>query len=132
MRLTNFFFLLFAAFLVCSAFSLKKEKKTVYAFGFSASFTDTVVYYTEIQPLDSVFLDKNGFLPYRDFYSYQLKNYLENEKGEKNRICMIYFSENKSKLNKEFTDLVNRYKKNKTLKLLSIKQQDFSFRKPEN
>ena len=41
------------------------------------SFNDSIVYYTDIQVLDSVELDKNGFLPKRDLYTYQLKNYLE-------------------------------------------------------
>ena len=67
-------------FTLCSAFSMKKEKeKQVYAFGVAASFNDTIVYYTEIQMLDSVVLDKRGFLPQRELYSYQLKNYLEYE-----------------------------------------------------
>ena len=38
---------------VCSAFSLKGSK-SVYIVGVSASFTDSLVYFTEIQLLDSV------------------------------------------------------------------------------
>jgi hypothetical protein len=115
---------------VCSAAS--KQSKPVYAFGFSASFTDTVVYYTEIQVLDSVSLDKSGFLPYRDHYSYQLKNYLEYQKGEKNRTCMIYFSNNRAKLSKEQAKLLARYKKDKAIKQEELKQSEFSFKKPED
>ena len=100
------------------------------AFGVSASFTDTVVYYTEIQLLDSVQLDKNGFLPQRDLYSYQLKNYLELEKNLSNRTCMIYFSENKVKLNKEMAKIVSQYKKNKSVTLREVKTTEFSFKKP--
>ena len=63
---------------MCSAFSLKKDhSKTVYAFGIAASFTDTVVYFTDIQILDSAKVSKEGFLTHRDLYSYQLKNYVE-------------------------------------------------------
>lgn len=116
--------------MVCSAAS--KKSKPVYAFGFSASFTDTVVYYTEIQVLDSVFLDKNGFLPYREHYSYQLKNYLEYQKGEKNRTCMIYFSYSPTKLSKERAKLLNKYKKDKTIMLEELPQVEFSFKKPED
>ena len=57
---------------VCSAFSLKGSK-SVYIVGVSASFTDSLVYFTEIQLLDSVRLDKNKMLPERSQYSYQLK-----------------------------------------------------------
>ncbi|WP_455591954.1 hypothetical protein [Bacteroides sp.] len=118
-------------FTLCTAFTLKGGHKPVYAFGVSASFTDTLVYYTEIQVLDSVSLDKNGFLPKRDLYSYQLKNYLELEKGLPNRTCMIYFSENKKKLSKEAVKVMNKYKKNKSVALQKINTGDFKFSKPE-
>lgn len=81
---------------VCSAFSLKGSK-SVYIVGVSASFTDSLVYFTEIQLLDSVRLDKNKMLPERSQYSYQLKNYLENEEGLTNRTCFVYFSNSRKK-----------------------------------
>lgn len=130
MKLGKILFSFFIIFITLSAFSSKKEKG-VYAFGFSASFTDTVVYHTEIQMLDSVEL-KRGFLPKRDLYSYQLKNYLEYNKGQKNRTCMIYFSEDKQKLVKEKTKVLNKYKKNnKEAILTEIPQTDFTFKKAE-
>ena len=103
MKYVRILFAVALLFMVCSAFSLKKvkEEKTVYAFGIAASFTDTVVYYTAIQPLDSVKLDKNGFLPKRELYTYQLKNYLEYELGSPDYTCMIYFSNNKGKLERQ-------------------------------
>lgn len=114
MKYVKILFAVALVFTLCSAFSLKKGgHKPVYAFGVSASFTDTVIYYTEIQMLDSVALDKNGFLPHRELYSYQLKNYLEFDKGLPNRTCMIYFSENKKKLGKEAAKVVGKFKKNK-------------------
>ncbi len=121
-------------FTMCSAFSLKKKdkEKPVYAFGVSASFTDTVIYYTNVQLLDSVHLDKNGFLPQRETYSYQLKNYLEYQRNQPNRMCMIYFSENKKKLDKEFTNLITKYKKNKSISLELLTVDQFHFVKPEN
>lgn len=120
-------------FTLCSAFSFKKKAgaKTVYAFGVSASFTDTVVYYTEIQLLDSATLDKNGFLPHRELYSYQLKNYLEFEANQPNRTCMIYFAESKSKAEKEAGKVIGKYKKNKSISLEKINPEKFRFTKPE-
>lgn len=129
MKFAKIALLLAVALIVCSASS---KKKTVYAFGFSASFTDTIVYCTELQVLDSVRLDKGKFLPYRDHYSYQLKNYLEYQKGEKNRTCMIYFSNSQAKLSKERSKLLNKYKKDKTNRLEELKQAEFSFKKPED
>jgi len=100
-------------------------------FGVSASFTDTTIYYTEVQLLDSVSLDKNGFLPHRDSYSYQLKNYLEGEKGLSNRTCMIYFSEDKKTLDKEFVKITDRYKRDKSVSTLLVESKLFSFKKQE-
>ena len=55
--------------IVFSSFSLKESKgKSVYIVGVSASFTDSLVYFTEIQLLDSVRLDKNKMLPERSQY----------------------------------------------------------------
>lgn len=132
MKFTKIVLLLAVALVVCSAFSLKKNNKPVYAFGFSASFTDTIVYYTEIQIIDSVHLDKNGFLPYREHYSYQLKNYLEYNRGEKNRTCMIYFSNNQKDIAKQQSKLLNKYKKDKSIRLQELKKSDFTFKKPED
>ena len=120
-----------SVYIMLGVFVEKGEHKPVYAFGVSASFTDTVVYYTEIQVLDSVALDKNGFLPHREIYSYQLKNYLEIDKGQPNRTCMIYFSENQKKLEKEAAKVLGKYKKNKSVALEKIDTQSFKYTKPE-
>ena len=73
MKYMRMFLLATVAFTLCSAFTMKKDKeKPVYVFGIAASFNDTIVYYTEVQLLDSVLLDKDGFLPDREVYSYQL------------------------------------------------------------
>ena len=132
MKYVKILFAVALVFTLCSAFSLKKGgHKPVYAFGVSASFTDTVIYYTEIQMLDSVALDKNGFLPHRELYSYQLKNYLEDNQLQQNSTCMIYFSENKKKLEKEATKILNKYKKNNRMTVSRIDSDKFHFTKPE-
>ena len=115
---------------VLSSFSLLKKTQPVYAFGISASFTDSIVYYTEIQVLDSASLTPEGFLPKREAYSYQLKNYLEN-KGEANRTCMIYFSDSQKKIAKEFEKISDKYKKDKSVSFQKIEKKDFQFTKPQ-
>ncbi len=116
-------------FTLCTAFTMKSHKP-VYAFGIAASFNDSVVYCTEIQVLDSTALDKNGFLPKRDLYSYQLKNYLEYDLKKPDYTCMIYFSESKKKLEKEAVKVKAKYKKG-TMALQTIAPDKFSFKKPE-
>ncbi len=135
MKYVRILFAVALVFMVCSAFSFKKGKgdkeKAVYAFGVAASFNDTVVYFTDIQALDSVKLDKNGFLPKRDLYTYQLKNYLEYDLRCLDYTCMIYFSENKKKLEKEAAKVKSKYKKNKTIVLMPVAPEAFRFKKPE-
>ena len=75
-------------------------------------------------------LDKNGFLPKRDLYSYQLKNYLEYDMKKPDYTCMIYFSESKKKLEKEAVKVKAKYKKG-TMALQTIAPDKFSFKKPE-
>lgn len=116
---------------ICSAFSMREKYKQVYAFGISASFTDTVVYYTDIQLLDSAKLSKEGFLSHRDLYSYQLRNYLEDAKLQQNSTCMIYFSEKKAKLEKEAMKVLGKYRKNKNLEVKRVDPAKFRFTKPE-
>ena len=132
MKYVKILFAIALVFTMCSAFSLKKDhSKPVYAFGISASFTDTVVYFTDIQILDSAKVSKEGFLSHRELYSYQLKNYLEDNKLQQNSTCMIYFSENKKKLEKEATKILNKYKKNNRMTVSRIDSDKFHFTKPE-
>lgn len=117
---------------VCSAFSFKGSKNNpVYIVGVSASFTDSLIYFTDIQLVDSVHLDKNKMLPERSQYSYQLKNYLENEEGLTNRTCFVYFSNSKKKLQKTISKMKTKYQKGKTLLIRQVNPNAFQFKKPE-
>ena len=89
-----------------------------------------MVYFTEVQLVDSVVLDKNGFLPSRVQYSYQLKNFLEYQKGKLDYTCAVYFSEHKAKLEKEFSKVRKQYEKGDTYVLETVKSTEFVFKKP--
>ncbi len=127
-------------FTICSAFSWKgislkrftlgKTREPVYAFGIAASFLDSVVYYTSVQVLDSVSLDKEGHLPQREMYSYQLRNYVESDLGKAKYTCMIYFNTNQQKLEKNFLKIKSRYEKENDLILQEINPDAFLFKKP--
>ncbi|MEY8687237.1 hypothetical protein AB9N12_14240 [Bacteroides sp. AN502(2024)] len=132
MKYVKILFAIALVFTMCSAFSLKKDhSKPIYAFGISASFTDTVVYFTDIQILDSAKVSKEGFLLHRELYSYQLKNYLEDNQLQQNSTCMIYFSGNRKKLEKEATKILNKYKKNNGMLVSRVDPDKFRFMKPE-
>ena len=102
---------LFIVLAMCTASTLENKKNGMYIVGVSASFTDSLIYFTDIQFVDSVNVDKNKLLPMRSQYSDQLDNYLEQVKGMKNRTCFIYFNEKKSKLEKNINKMKENYQK---------------------
>ena len=99
MKLSRLFLL--ALFTIAGLFQTEISAKgkivpEMYIFGFSASFKDSVVYFTEINKIDSAWIDsKTGFLLGRDNYAYQLKNYLTQDKNNPNRTCIVIFDKNK-------------------------------------
>ncbi|MGL4518704.1 MAG: hypothetical protein ACRCUJ_03100 [Phocaeicola sp.] len=124
--------LLLLLFSVCSAFSFKGSKnKPVYALGVSASFADSLVFFTTIQELQGVHL-QNDMLPERAQYSYQLKNHLESTQGLANRTCFIYFSSNRKSLQKTITKLENKYAKGGSVAIRELGEESFKFTKPVN
>ena len=101
---------LFFVMMVCSAFTMKDKGNGIYMVGVSASFADSLVYFTDIQYLDSVTLDKKTtLLPNRNQYSEQLDDYMEQIKGMSNRTSFIYFNKNKGKLEKVVKELKEEY-----------------------
>ena len=78
----------------------KVESVPVYIWGVSMSFSDSIVYFTEIQELDSVVL-QNGALPHLQYYSYELKDYMNFEENMPGRISVVYFNEKRNKLEKK-------------------------------
>ena len=124
---------LFAISIVVGAAAKKskdKNKYGVYMVGVSASFTDSLVYITDIQFLDSAVVDGKGFLVGRSQYSLQLKDYLETKENGKNRTCFMFFNVKKNKLQKELSQLKEKYKKGGSLVLKSV-NPEFKFEKAE-
>ena len=82
----------------------------LYMFGFSASFTDSTIYVTDIQDVQGAWIDsKTKFLLGRDNYSYQLKEYFTEKIQQPNRICMVFFATNKRKIEKAMKKLMKKY-----------------------
>ena len=114
----------------------KKESKKakeikevpVYIWGASISFSDSVVYFTEIQELGAMVLE-NGFLPHRQYYAYELKDYMNFNENMPGRISVIYFDEKRSKLEKQEQKIKKRLveKEGLTVRYLGDK---FKFVKP--
>lgn len=107
----------------------------LYMFGFSASFSDSTVYVTDIQDVEGAWIDsKTNFLLGRDNYSYQLKEYMADKMQMPNRVCMVFYATSKAKAEKKLMKLMKKYvpnpKKKKNLKPYEVhylNAQDFKF-----
>ena len=105
-----------------------KNKYGVYIAGVSASFSDSLVYFTDIQYVDSACVNDNGLLIGRAQYSIQLKEYLEKNENGKNRTCFVYYNKKKKNLQKEINKLKEKYQKGNALVLIDV-NPEFKFEK---
>ena len=93
-----------AVLLSVSAFATVATAKNVavphmYMFGFAASFNDSIVHFTEMQAVDSVWIDsKTKFMAGRENYSYQLRDYLADKAQMPHRTCAVFYNQDRQKL----------------------------------
>lgn len=127
-------------FVLGSAFTTadkaKKDKDSddvVYILGVAASFNDSIVYFTQVQELRGVCLEKKtGFLPGRSGYAYQMKNFIEQTYQKPNYTCMIYFSKKRKTIDKEVTRMMKKYQAQKAKgQLTTIDTRSFQFKVDE-
>ncbi|ALO48046.1 hypothetical protein [Hoylesella enoeca] len=129
MRLNKLFRIAFfaCALLAFSSASAKNKRTLVYAYGLSASFNDSTVYFTDIQPIDAAYIsDKSHFLYGRENYANQLRDYLSN-KGMQHRTCIIVYKEKRSDVEKKFLAMRKRYTDKGNFNVKYIKLSDFRF-----
>ncbi len=101
--------------LICLAFCVKANAVYVptqlYMFAFGRSFNDSIVYISDLQTVDSTWLDnRHGFLYSRSTYSYQFKNYMS-ELGVENPTTCVIFSAKLKKAEKAYLKLKKKYTK---------------------
>lgn len=112
-----------------SVLSAKNDDNVVYLFGVSFSHNDKIVYFTEIQAIDGIKLEKGAILPDRQHYSYELKDYMNFTEGKPGRTSAIYFAKTRKKLEKTEAKIKKKilHKDNRTVRYLGDK---FHFTKP--
>lgn len=104
-------------------------KQTVYMFGFSASFNDSIVYFTPIQQVDAYIAnDRTHFLVNREQYSYQLRDFFEN-RGQLKRTCITIYSTEKEKAEKKYQKMKEKYttKSKNKFDVVYLSDDDFKF-----
>ena len=112
--------------------NIQKNIKVPYAymFGFAASFSDSLVFFTEIQQVDSVWLTKKkGFLAGKSNYAYQLRNYCEEKMDLPKRTCVVVSSVKRKDVEKKYKKMMKKYvgKKAKNYDVRYISSSDFKF-----
>ena len=113
--------------LVClCGWSANKPTK-VYMFGFAASFNDSTVCFTDIQEVDSAYIDsRTKFLYSRENYSYQLRDYFQ-QQGFSTPTCITTFALSRKEIEKKYTLMKKRYTQNGQYVVKDIKESDFKF-----
>ena len=106
----------------------------VYMYGFGASFNDSTVYFTDIQEVDSAWVEKQGFLYSRDNYSYQLRDYLAKLHME-HATCVTTWSKDRKDLEKKLLYMKKKYSFTNTKKkskfhylIKDISNSEFQFK----
>ena len=106
----------------------------MYIFGFAASFNDTIVHFTNVQEIDSAWIEKkNNFLQTRELYSYQLRDFLANQKQMPRRTCVVYANKNRKKVEKQFLKFKKLYtqqskNQHQQYDLRYLEDQEFHFK----
>ena len=126
MKSLRYILLLAVTLLTVEASAKLELTDNIYMFGFSASFKDSVIYATDIQNPQGLWIDtKHDYLINRDEYSHQLKVYLAEKLQQENRVCMVFFYTKKKKAEKEYLKLMKKYKHGYEVRYLN--ENDFKF-----
>ena len=88
----------------------KPETTKAYLFGFVANFTDSVVYFTDIQEVENVtILKKSKFLKDRESYSEQLRYYFADKLNMPQRTCIVSFGLTRKEAEKKYVKIRKIY-----------------------
>lgn len=112
---------------VCCSFAQKAKIRTdINIFGVAVSVTDSVVIMTDLQQIGKVEMEKKTkFISDRDEYSRQLSDYVK-KSGEKNMFTLVSYDLNKTKLEKRYLKIKQRYTKDGFV-VKYITKEDFGF-----
>jgi hypothetical protein len=108
----------------------RRQLSHIYMFGFSASFSDSIIYFTDIQTVDSAWIDdKTLFLQGRDIYSQQLKDYFA-ASMQPNRICVVMYAPTLKEAEKKYLKMRRIYtrKSDTPYDVRYLTTNDFAFK----
>lgn len=107
------------------------KPQTVYIYGAGINFLDSVVYVTDFQHIDSVYIEPDGEL--RDYYAYSgdLKFYLESHYNLENETCAVFYMTDEKKASKRFAKMDAKLRKQGYL-INRVSKDDFTFVRQED
>ena len=114
-----------------SATAGQKLAPKAYMFGFVGNFNDSIVYFTDIQTVDSVWYDKKTkFLMGRSRYSYQLREYFTEQMKKPNSTCVVIYALTRKDAEKKYVKFRNKYvgKKAGNYDIRNINENEFHFK----
>lgn len=107
---------LFTAILLAASAYMPASAKNImvpkaYMFGFIASFNDSIVFFTDIQEVDSVWVmeKKKTILAGRSNYAYQLRDFFEKNFNLKNRTCVVICDTKRKNVEKKYAKMKKQY-----------------------
>ena len=104
------FAILLATILPMTASAKVVLQPKAYLFGFIANFTDSVVYFTDIQEIEYVCIDsKTKFLLARNEYSNQLRNYFLEKLKMPHRTCVVSYALTRKEAEKKYLKMKKIY-----------------------
>lgn len=125
--------LLLAAFTqTAHAAKQRIKQQSTYMAGIAISFTDSMVFITDLQRIDSVTIEqKRYFLMDRQLYGMQLQNYLQTKHGGEHYVTAICFGKKKKKMERRYLALCKQYTKRADFRVTLIDQSQFRFHAEE-
>ena len=107
-------------------FALQKQER-LYVYGIATSLNDSTVYITDIQHLDSAWVDaKTDFLYSRNNYSYQLRVHLKATVCA-TPTCVTVFAKKRKQIEKKYMATKKRYTTKGRYNVKSITKHDFTY-----
>lgn len=108
------------------------EILTIYVFGVSQNISDSVIYVTAISPVNGATLLPHDILENRQYYSEQLKNYVEQTLGVPRQTAAIFYARERKKIEKRFAKTQQKLEKHaiKGAKFQNISNEQFHFKVP--
>ena len=122
--------LIVMAILLVFTASAKSDNKGVYVLGVSISFSDTIAYFTEVQLIEGVQLNKKTkFLPDRQHYANELQDYMAVQEGQPGRTSIVLFAKSEKTLKKKEAKVKNRLQRRRGLTVRYLGDK-FKFTRP--